>query len=80
MAAGSTLRGLYALLIVLSLLSVFVVADAVGDLQTKGRAAVDAAIAKSTICTKNKVKVRKEWCVLPNLCLLKTSTDSVIQG
>ncbi|KAF2686250.1 Di-copper centre-containing protein [Lentithecium fluviatile CBS 122367] len=61
MAVGSTLRGLYALLVAVSFLSVLVSGDAVGDLQTKGRAAVDATIAKSTTCTKDKVKVRKEW-------------------
>jgi tyrosinase len=64
MAGGSTLRGLYALLVALSLLSAFCVADAVTDLQTKGRAAVDAEVAKSTTCTKDKLKVRKEWYVV----------------
>jgi hypothetical protein len=63
MAVGSTLRELYALLVTFALLAVYVQGDAVGDLQTKGRPAVDAAIAKSTTCTKDKVKVRKEWCV-----------------
>lgn len=38
-------------------------ADAVGDLQTKGRAAVDAQLAKSKTCTKEKLQVRKEWYV-----------------
>jgi tyrosinase len=33
------------------------------DLQTKGRAAIDAAIAKSTSCTKDKLRVRREWYV-----------------
>jgi tyrosinase len=36
-------------------------ADAVKDLQDKGRAAVDAAIAKSKTCTKDKLQVRREW-------------------
>jgi tyrosinase len=66
MAVGSTLRGLYALLATFALLAVYVQGDAVGDLQTKGRASVDAAIAKSTTCTKDKVKVRKEWYVPHN--------------
>jgi tyrosinase len=35
--------------------------DAVGDLQTKGRPAIDAAIAKSKTCTKEKLQVRREW-------------------
>ena len=63
MAGGSTLRGLYALLVALSLLSALCAADAVSDLQTKGRPNIDAAIASSTTCTKDKVKVRKEWYV-----------------
>jgi len=33
----------------------------VGDLQTKGRPAIDAAIAKSKTCTKEKLQVRREW-------------------
>ncbi|KAK7189633.1 tyrosinase central domain-containing protein [Paraphaeosphaeria sporulosa] len=61
MAGGSTLRGLYALLVALSLLSALCAADAVSDLQAKGRAAVDAEVAKSTTCTKDKLQVRKEW-------------------
>lgn len=61
MAGGSTLRGLYAFLAVLGLLTALCTADAVSDLQTKGRPAIDAAIASSTTCTKDKVKVRKEW-------------------
>jgi tyrosinase len=75
MAVGSTLRGLYALLIVVSLLSMLVRADVVGDLQTKGRAALDAAIAKSTTCTKDRVRVRKEWYVLSKVRSLIISTD-----
>jgi hypothetical protein len=61
MAGGSTLRGLYTLLVTLSLLSAFCAADAVGDLQTKGRPSIDAALASSTTCTKSNVKVRREW-------------------
>lgn len=61
MAVGSTLRGLYVLLISLSLLTTLCAADAVSDLQKKGRAAVDAAVAKSTTCTKDKLQIRKEW-------------------
>lgn len=61
MAGGITLRGLYALLVSLSVLSALCAADAVSDLQQKGRAAVDAQIAKSTTCTKDKLQVRKEW-------------------
>lgn len=63
MAGSIGLKGLCALLISLSYLSASAAADAVGDLQTKGRTAVDAAIAKSTTCTKSQVKVRKEWYV-----------------
>jgi tyrosinase len=75
MAVGSTLRGLYALLVAVSLLAVFVQADAVGDLQTKGRAAVDAAIAKSTTCTKDKLKVRKEWYVFHDRTVFEVVAD-----
>jgi len=54
------------LCIVTSLLSVFIgeaSADAVGDLQTKARTAINAQLAKSTTCTQAKLSVRKEWCV-----------------
>ncbi|KAL5411653.1 hypothetical protein PMIN06_003663 [Paraphaeosphaeria minitans] len=61
MTGSSTLRWLYALLVTLSLLSALCAADAVSDLQAKGRAAVDAEVAKSTTCTKNMLQVRKEW-------------------
>ena len=61
MAGGSTLRGLYTLLVTLSLLSAFCAADAVSDLQAKGRPNIDTALASSTTCTKSNVKVRKEW-------------------
>jgi tyrosinase len=61
--AGFNLRALYALFASLSLLYVLCAADAVNDLQTKGRAAIDAAIAKSTTCTKDKLRVRREWYV-----------------
>jgi tyrosinase len=63
MAKGLSLRGLYALLVSLSFLSALATADVVGDLQTKGRPSIDAAIAKSTTCTKDRVRVRKEWYV-----------------
>ncbi|KAK0656242.1 hypothetical protein B0T16DRAFT_316403 [Cercophora newfieldiana] len=43
------------------LLMSLVSGDAVGDLQTKGRAALDAALAKSKTCTKEKLQVRREW-------------------
>ncbi|KAF1972342.1 hypothetical protein BU23DRAFT_555139 [Bimuria novae-zelandiae CBS 107.79] len=58
------MRGLHVLLAVLSLLSALCAGDAVGDLQTKGIPVIDAAIANSTTCTKDKVKVRKEWYIL----------------
>lgn len=63
MVAYSSLRALYALLVSVSLLSVLCAADVVGDLQTKGRPAIDAAVAKSTTCTKDKLRVRREWYV-----------------
>ncbi|KAL2134581.1 hypothetical protein VTI74DRAFT_11403 [Chaetomium olivicolor] len=57
--ARLTLSGLLAVpwLLFLSLVS----ADAVLNLQIKGRPNLDALIAKSATCTKNKLKVRREW-------------------
>lgn len=79
MACGSTLRGIYALLLVLSLLSALCAADAVSDLQTKGRAAVDAEVAKSTTCTKDKLQVRREWYVGSSERSFEV-TDRVMKG
>jgi tyrosinase len=61
MAGKLSLRALYALFASVSLLSVLCSADAVSDLATKGRPAIDAAIAQSTTCTKAKLRVRREW-------------------
>ena len=61
MKGSLSLRALYALLASVSLLHVLCAADAVSDLVAKGRPAIDAAIAKSTTCTKEKLRVRKEW-------------------
>lgn len=36
-------------------------ADAVNDLETEGRAALDATIAQSTTCTEDQLQVRREW-------------------
>jgi tyrosinase len=63
MAGRLSLRAVYALLAFVSLLSTLCAADAVSDLATKGRPAVDAVIAKSTTCTKDKLQVRREWYV-----------------
>lgn len=63
MAGRMSLRALYALLVSLQLLSVVLAADAVSELAVKGRPAVDAVVAKSTTCTKDKLRVRKEWYV-----------------
>lgn len=38
-------------------------ADAVLDLQEKGRPNIDAQIALSETCTQEKLAVRREWCV-----------------
>lgn len=35
--------------------------DAVLDLQTKGRPNLDAQLANSKTCTKDKLSVRREW-------------------
>ncbi|KAF2715515.1 Di-copper centre-containing protein [Pleomassaria siparia CBS 279.74] len=56
-----SLKALYALLVSVSFLTTLCAADAVGDLQTKGRAALDAQLAKSKTCTKDKLQVRREW-------------------
>ncbi|KNG48215.1 Di-copper centre-containing protein [Stemphylium lycopersici] len=58
--AGFNPRTLYAIFASLSLLNVLVAADAVSDLQTKGRAAIDASIAKSSTCTKDQIRIRRE--------------------
>ena len=79
MARGISLRGLYALLVSASFLSVLCAADAVSDLQTKGRAAVDAVVAKSTTCTKDKLQVRKEWLV-NSMFECQTITDRTVEG
>lgn len=43
------------------LLTGLVSADAVADLEKKGRPSIDAQIAKSATCTKGKLQVRREW-------------------
>ncbi|GAB1311545.1 hypothetical protein MFIFM68171_01755 [Madurella fahalii] len=43
------------------MLSGLVSADAVADLEKKGRPSIDAQIAKSATCTKEKLQVRREW-------------------
>lgn len=63
MAGRKSLRALCALLASLSLLSVVLAADAVSELAAKGRPSVDAVVAKSTTCTKDKLQVRREWYV-----------------
>lgn len=45
----------------LLLLSSIVDADAVLDLWTKGQPSLDAQLAKSTTCSKDKLQIRKEW-------------------
>lgn len=75
---GGGLKALYALLVSLALLSTLCAADAVSDLQKKGRAALDAQIAKSTTCTKEKLQVRREWYVYLSRYL--GITDVYVQG
>ncbi|KAK4117804.1 Di-copper centre-containing protein [Canariomyces notabilis] len=43
------------------LLTGLVFGDAVADLEKKGRPSIDAQIAKSRTCTKDKLQVRREW-------------------
>lgn len=61
MASNFSLRRFRSLLLPLVLLFSLVSADAVSDLQAKGRPAVDAQIAKSSTCTEDKLQVRREW-------------------
>ncbi|USP77635.1 uncharacterized protein yc1106_04909 [Curvularia clavata] len=58
-------RAVYALFPLLSFLHVLVSADAINDLEAKGRPALYAALANSTTCTKEKLQVRREWGDLP---------------
>ncbi|KAL2175532.1 uncharacterized protein P884DRAFT_301613 [Thermothelomyces heterothallicus CBS 202.75] len=57
--ARLTLAGLLA--VPCLLLPGLVSGDAVLDLQEKGRPAIDAQLAKSMTCTKEKLQVRREW-------------------
>ncbi|KAE9372312.1 Di-copper centre-containing protein [Stipitochalara longipes BDJ] len=57
----SLYRGVVFLASIFLLFSVQVSADAVSDLQDKGRAAINAELAKSKTCTAANLKVRKEW-------------------
>ncbi|KXX76751.1 Tyrosinase [Madurella mycetomatis] len=43
------------------MLSGLVSADAVADLEKQGRPSIDAQIAQSATCTKEKLQVRREW-------------------
>ncbi|KAH3904263.1 hypothetical protein HBI56_176760 [Parastagonospora nodorum] len=61
MRVQTSLRAFWAFSLAVSLFSILCAADVVSDLATKGRPAVDAAIAKSTTCTKAKLQVRREW-------------------
>jgi tyrosinase len=49
--------------IIPAVLAGLVTADAVNDLEKKGRPALDAVMAKSTTCSKAKLEVRREWYV-----------------
>jgi hypothetical protein len=60
-------RGIVFLATLFLFLSAQVSADAVGDLQDKGRAAWNAQLAKSKTCTAANLKVRKEWYVVDML-------------
>jgi hypothetical protein len=59
----SLYRGIVFLASIFLLFGAHVSADAVSDLQDKGRAAINAELAKSKTCTAAKLKVRKEWYV-----------------
>jgi len=57
----SIFRGLCYLVSLLGLFVELAVADALSDLQTKGRTAINTQLAKSTTCTAAKLRVRHEW-------------------
>jgi len=62
MVSGLSIRqGLCLLVSSLSLFCETVNADALSDLQTKGRTAINTQLAKSTTCTAANLKVRHEW-------------------
>ena len=52
---------------VLSGLAAFAAGDAVNDLEAKGRLQINDYMANGTgkACTKDKLQVRREWCVFP---------------
>ena len=60
----SLYRGILFLASIFLLFSAQVSADAVSDLQDKGRTAWNAQLAKSKTCTAANLKVRKEWYVI----------------
>lgn len=62
--ARITLLGLLKAMPWLLLTPDLVSGDAVKDLQDRGRPNLDAAIARSSTCTKEKLQVRREWYVL----------------
>ncbi|XP_014561310.1 hypothetical protein COCVIDRAFT_86748 [Bipolaris victoriae FI3] len=59
--AALNFRALYALFVSLSLLSVLASADPLHALMARGRPAMNAAIKKSATCTKDKLRIRREW-------------------
>ncbi|KAF2786526.1 Di-copper centre-containing protein [Melanomma pulvis-pyrius CBS 109.77] len=69
---GVSLERLYALLVSVSLLSVLCAGDAVGDLQTKGRAALDAQLANRAEGTRGDVSAtdRKAY-IAAVLCFIQ---------
>jgi tyrosinase len=55
--------------------------DAVKDLQDRGRPNLDAAIARSSTCTKEKLQVRREWyvsCPPPNVEVIMDERDRLL--
>ena len=60
---GAVCRMTLLLLSIAIFLATLVAADAVKDLQDKARPVLDAAIAKSKTCSKEKLRIRREWYV-----------------
>jgi predicted RNA-binding Zn-ribbon protein involved in translation (DUF1610 family) len=76
----SLYRGIVFLASLFLLFGAQVSADAVSDLQDKGRAAWNAQLAKSKTCTAANLKVRKEWYVKPQKSPCPNYTNKIFVG
>src|SRR3954470_21188253 len=74
------LRALYALFTFFSLFHILCAADPVDDLLAQYRPVMNAAIANSTTCTKDKVRIRREWYTPLSLSWHNKSTHERSRG